>query len=71
MSCFFTFCSDMKPRDTKRQVTTQIYIHIYRVMIKSVTQHSYFEKKPASRWVDFKTTHHELDGTQNLHMRIH
>ncbi len=30
-------------------------------MIKSVTQHSYFEKKPASRWVDFKTTH--LNGT--------
>jgi hypothetical protein len=31
-------------------------------MIKSVTQHSYFEKKnPTSRWVDFKTTH-QLDG---------
>ncbi len=55
-------------------------------MIKSVTQHSYFEKKPnkqmgrlqnnpsrnpTSRWVHFKTTR-QLDGcTQNLHMHIH
>jgi hypothetical protein len=41
-------------------------------MIKSVTQHSYFEKETStSRWVDFKTTH-QLDGcTQNLHMLAH
>jgi len=68
MSCFFTFRSDMKPSDTKKASDNP---YIYRVVIKSVTQHSYFEKKPASRWVDFKTTHHQLDGTQNLHMRIH
>jgi hypothetical protein len=49
---FFTFRSDMKPCDTKRQVTTQKNkmnpkkIKWYRDMIKSVTQHSYFEKKP-------------------------
>ncbi len=30
-------------------------------MIKSVTQHSYFEEKPNQHWVDFKTTH-QLDG---------
>ncbi len=23
MNCFFTFCNDMKPHDTKRQITTQ------------------------------------------------
>jgi len=40
----------------------------YRKMIKSIAQHSYFQKKPNNRWVDFKTTH-ELDGcTQNLHV---
>jgi hypothetical protein len=38
-------------------------------MIKSVTQHSYFNKNPISRWVDFKTTH-QLDGcTQNSHIK--
>jgi len=40
-------------------------------MIKSITYDSYFDKKPTSRWVDFKTTH-QLNGcTQNLHMCIH
>jgi hypothetical protein len=64
----FTFHSDMKPRDTKRQVTTpkkikktwlnQFFnIHILRI-------------NPTNRWVDVKTTH-QVDGcTQNLHMAI-
>jgi hypothetical protein len=54
----------MKPCDTTSQVTTPKKKKIkYRGMIKSVTQHSYFEKKPnkLDRWVDFKTTH-QLDG---------
>jgi hypothetical protein len=46
MNCFFTFHSGMKARDTKRQVTTQKEKKWYKNMIKSVTQHSYFEKKP-------------------------
>jgi hypothetical protein len=41
----FTFHIDMKPCDTKRQVTTQ-KIKWYRNMIKSVIQHSCFENKP-------------------------
>jgi hypothetical protein len=60
----------MKPCDTKREMTTQKKNDI-EALIKSITQHSYFEKKPTSRWVDFKTTH-QLDwSTQNLHMCIH
>jgi len=39
-------------------------------MIKLVTEHSYFEKNPTSKWVDLKTTH-QLDGcTQNLNMHV-
>jgi hypothetical protein len=45
MNLFFTFHSDMKPHDTKSQVTTK-KIKWYRGIIKSVTQHSYFDKKP-------------------------
>jgi hypothetical protein len=41
-----TFHCDMKPHDTKRQVTTQKNKKWYRSMITLVTQHSYFEKKP-------------------------
>jgi len=41
MNFFYTFHSD-----TKRQVTTQKNQMIYKGMIKSFTQHSYFEKKP-------------------------
>jgi hypothetical protein len=35
----------MKPHDTKMQVKTK-KLKWYRDMIKSITQHSYFEKKP-------------------------
>jgi hypothetical protein len=41
----FTFHSDMRPGDIKRQVTTPKKKPI-RDMIKSITQHSYFEKNP-------------------------
>jgi hypothetical protein len=41
---FFTFHSDMKFHDTKRQVTTQK--KRYKNIIKLVVQHSYFGKKP-------------------------
>jgi hypothetical protein len=45
---FSTFHSDMKPRKTKRQVTIRKKENKrYRSMTKSVTQHSYFEKKPS------------------------
>jgi hypothetical protein len=30
MTCFFTFHSDMKPHDTKKQVTTQQNKMIYK-----------------------------------------
>jgi L-rhamnose mutarotase len=42
---FFTFCTTMKACDTEKQVTTQTNKKWYNGMIKSVTQHSYFEKK--------------------------
>jgi len=60
----------MKPRDTKSKWQPKKII-IIRGMIKLVTQHSYFEKNPTSRWVDFKTTHQSNGYTQNLHMPIH
>jgi hypothetical protein len=58
----------MKPHSTKKQVTTQKYIYIYKGMIQSITQHSYFEKKPNKEmskfqnnqsigWVHPKSTH--------------
>jgi hypothetical protein len=53
----------MKPRDTKRQVTTQktmIYGHDYIL-----------RRNPTSRWVDFKTTHQLSGCTQNLNMYVH
>jgi hypothetical protein len=37
-------------------------------MVKSVIQHSYFEKKLKSKWVDFETTHPLDDCTQNDEM---
>jgi len=42
----FTFQSDIKPRDTKRDKWPPKNIKWYKGMIESVTQHSYFEKKP-------------------------
>jgi hypothetical protein len=58
----------MKARNTKRQVTTQKEKNDKKNMIKSVTQHSYFEKKPnkymgrfqnnpSIGWVHPKITH--------------
>ncbi len=57
----------MKPCDTKRQVTSQKKNDI-EALIKSITQHSYFEKKPNKQmgrlqnnppigWVHPKPTH--------------
>jgi hypothetical protein len=58
----------MKPHDPKRQTITQKKKERYNGMIKSVTQHSYFEKKPnkymgrlqnnpSVGWVHPKSTH--------------
>jgi len=51
----FTIHSDMKPSNTKKQVTTQKN-KVIRSMIKSVINIPILKRNPTSRWVDFKTT---------------
>jgi len=61
MNLFFTCHGDMKPCDTKRQVTTQKKKNDIKGMIKSIPNIHILRRNPTSRWVDFKTTH-QLDG---------
>jgi hypothetical protein len=68
---FYISYIDMKPRNTKRQVTSSKEKNDIKTQLNQLPNIHILRTNPTSRWVDFKTTH-ELGGcTQNLHMHVY
>ncbi len=58
----------MKPRNTKRQVTTSKKQNDIKTCLNQLPNIHILRRNPTSRWVDFKTTHQLGGCTQHLHM---